>query len=142
MRLFQNCGLSPSYLLHLNRLAQPGLPFDARRSIFLNDRYGALHFLKPVLEGHTDAFLACGNDEVMQRQWARSNGLEAKPSLDDILLAQIEHHRTEVFYNLDPVAFPSSFLRKLPGCVRKTVCWRAAPSGQTDLTAYGAVLGN
>ena len=58
------------------------------------------------------------------------------------LLAQIEHHRTEIFYNLDPVRYPSAFVGKLPGCVRKTFCWRAAPSGNADLTAYGAVLGN
>ncbi|WP_275185409.1 glycosyltransferase [Bradyrhizobium sp. CSA112] len=58
------------------------------------------------------------------------------------MLAQIEHHRTEIFYNLDPVRYPSAFVGKLPGCVRKTFCWRAAPSGNADLTAYGAVLGN
>jgi hypothetical protein len=60
----------------------------------------------------------------------------------DILLAQIEHHRSEVFYNLDPMRFASAFVRKLPGCVRQSICWRAAPSGRADLTAYGAVLGN
>ncbi|WP_225675022.1 glycosyltransferase family protein [Bradyrhizobium hereditatis] len=68
--------------------------------------------------------------------------MPGKPTLEAILLAQIEHHRTEVFYNLDPVRYPSSFVHKLPGCVRKTLCWRAAPSGNADLTAYGAVLGN
>jgi glycosyl transferase family 1 len=40
------------------------------------------------------------------------------------------------------VRYPGTFVRKLPGCVKKTLCWRAAPSGQADLTAYGAVLGN
>jgi hypothetical protein len=142
MRLFQNCGLMPSYVERLNELAPPGSTFDARRRIFLHDRFCALHFLKPVLDNDADAFLACGNDEVMQRQWARENGLPATSSLDDILLAQIEHHRTEILYNLDPVRFPSSFVRRLPGCVHKTLCWRAAPSRQADLTAYGAVLGN
>jgi hypothetical protein len=68
--------------------------------------------------------------------------MPGKPTLEAILLAQIEQHRTEVFYNLDPVRYPSSFVRRLPGCVRKTLCWRAAPSGNADLTAYGAVLGN
>jgi hypothetical protein len=58
------------------------------------------------------------------------------------LFAQIEHHRADVFYNLDPVRYPSAFIRKLPGCIKKTLCWRSAPSGQSDLTAYGAVLGN
>jgi Glycosyl transferases group 1 len=142
MRLFQNCGVMPSYVARLNELISPGSTFDARRRIFLDDRFCALHFLKPVLDNDADAFLACGNDEVMQRQWARENGLSAKSSLDGILLAQIEQHRTEILYNLDPVRFASSFVRRLPGCVRKTLCWRAAPSRQADLTAYGAVLGN
>jgi hypothetical protein len=142
MRLFQNCGLMPSYIARLNRLAPPGFTFDERRRVFLDDRFGALHLLKPLLDSDPDSFLACGNDDRMQCQWAQRSGLPAKSSFEDILLAQIEHHRTEVFYNLDPISFPSSFVGRLPGCVRKTLCWRVAPSGQADLTAYGAVLGN
>ncbi len=142
MRLFQNCGLTPSYIAHLNELAPRALCFDERRRMFLDDRFGALHLLKPVLDHDAASFLACGNDERMQRRWAHENGMSTRSSLADILLAQIEYHRTEILYNLDPVRFPSSFVRRLPGCVRKTLCWRAAPSGQADLTAYGAVLGN
>jgi hypothetical protein len=142
MRLFQNSGLYPSYLGRLNHLAPQTLGFEERRRIFLDDRFGALHFLQPVLAGDADAFFTDGDDEILQRQWARENGMRAETSLQDILLAQIEHHRTEVFYNLDPVRYPSAFVRKLPGCVKKTLCWRAAPSGQADLRAYDAVLGN
>src|SRR5437879_1760292 len=142
MRLFQNSGLYPSYLRRLNQLASGARSFDERRRIFLADRFGALHFLKPVLEGDPGAFFTNGDDEILQRHWAREEGMPGKPSLERILLAQIESHRTEVFYNLDPVRYPSSFVRKLPGCVRTTLCWRAAPSGNADLTAYGAVLGN
>lgn len=142
MRLFQNSGLYPSYLAHLNRLAADASDFEARLRIFLDDRFGALHFLKPILQGDAEAFFTNGDDEFLQRLWARKQGMPGKPTLEAILLAQIEHHRTEVFYNLDPVSYPSSFVRKLPSCVRKTLCWRAAPSGNADLTAYGAVLGN
>jgi Glycosyl transferases group 1 len=142
MRLFQNSGLYPSYLKRLNQLAARAHGFEERRQIFLADRFGALHFLKPVLEGEPDAFFTNGDDEILQRHWARENGMLSKPSLESILLAQIENHRTEIFYNLDPIRYPSSFVRKLPGCVRKTLCWRAAPSGEADLTFYGAVLGN
>jgi hypothetical protein len=142
MRLFQNCGLTPSYLAHLDQLAAKASSFAQRRGIFLDDRFGALHILQPVLSGDSDAFFTCGNDGILQRRWARENGIGETASLDDILLQQIEHHRTEVFYNLDPVRFPSTFVRRLPGCVRTTLCWRAAPSGRADLTAYGAVLGN
>jgi hypothetical protein len=142
MRFFQNSSLYPSYLTRLNKLAPPTLSFKERRRIFLNDRYGALHFLQPVLNDDSDAFFTNGDDEILQRQWARENGMRDEEALENILLAQIEHHRTEIFYNLDPVRYPSSFVRKLPSCVNKTLCWRSAPSGQADFTAYGAVLGN
>jgi hypothetical protein len=142
MRLFQNSGLYPSYLARLNQLAAEASSFEARRHIFLDDRFGALHFLKPVLDGDPEAFFTNGDDEILQRHWAREQGIAGKPTLEAILLAQIEHHRTEIFYNLDPLRYPSAFVGKLPGCVRKTFCWRAAPSGNADLSAYGAVLGN
>ncbi|MCK1406658.1 glycosyltransferase family 1 protein [Bradyrhizobium sp. 76] len=142
MRLFQNGGLYPSYLTRLNQLAAKASGFAERRRIFLDDRFGALHFLQPVLEEAPEAFFTNGDDETLQRLWAHEQGVQGKPPLETILLAQIEHHRTEVFYNLDPVRYPSAFVRKLPGCVKKTLCWRAAPSGKADLTAFGAVLGN
>ncbi|MCK1551535.1 glycosyltransferase family 1 protein [Bradyrhizobium sp. 177] len=142
MRLFQNSALYPSYLPRLNQLAAGTQTFAERRRVFLDDRFGALHLLKPVLDGDADAFLTCANDSRLQRRWAREHGVRLGAAPEDIFLAQIEHHRTEVLYNLDPVAYPSSFVRRLPGCVRKTLCWRAAPSGNADLTAYGAVLGN
>jgi Glycosyl transferases group 1 len=142
MRLFQNGGLYPSYLLRLNVLARQASGFDERRRLFLDDRFGALHWLRPVLGGDPRAFFTNADDEILQRHWARENGLNSKASPEDILLAQIEHHKTEVFYNLDPIRFGSAFVRKLPGSVRKSICWRAVPSRQADLTAYDAVLGN
>jgi hypothetical protein len=142
MRVFQNGGLYPSYLPRLNELARQASGFGERRRVFLEDRFGAMHFLKPVLNGDAAAFFTNADDDVLQRHWASENGLNAKASSEDILLAQIEHHRTEIFYNLDPVRYPSAFVRRLPGCVRKSICWRVSPSGNADLTAYDAVVGN
>lgn len=142
MRLFQNSCFYASYLPRLNMLAAKAVSFDERRAVALNDRFGAAHILKPVFDGSPEAFFTNGDDEVLQRRWAREQGISGEPTLEAILLAQIEHHATEVFYNLDPVRYPSAFVAKLPGCVKTTVCWRAAPSGNADFTAYGAVLGN
>lgn len=142
MRLFQNSGLYPSYVPRLNQLAARASTFAGRRDVFLDDRFGAPHILKPVLDNATEAFFTNGDDEILQRLWAREQGMPGKPTLEAILLAQIEHHRTEVFYNLDPVRYPSTFVKKLPASVKKTLCWRAAPSGNADLSAYGAVLAN
>lgn len=50
MRLFQNSGLYPAYLTRLNRLAAGATTFAQRRQAFLSDRFGASHFLKPVVD--------------------------------------------------------------------------------------------
>jgi hypothetical protein len=142
MRIFQNSALYPSYLRYFDRLAAAAVSFDDRLRIFLNDRFGALHFLQPVLDGSPDAFFTNGDEKTLQRYWAVEHGMPSSSALEEILLAQIEHHRADLFYNLDPIRYGSAFVRRLPGCVKKAVSWRAAPSGNADLSAYNAVLGN
>jgi Glycosyl transferases group 1 len=142
MRLFQNSCLYPSYLEYFDRLAADAAGFDDRLRLFLNDRFGALHFLQPVLDGSPDAFFTNGDDKTLQAYWAREHGMPSSSALKDILLAQIEHHRSEVFYNLDPIRFGGDFVRRMPGSVKKTVCWRAAPSGNTDLSLYDVLVSN
>ena len=139
MRLFQNNGLSRGFRTHRPRASDRN--FSECLSSFLDTRYTASHILLPVLAGNADAFYTNGDDEMLQGLWARDNGMAGK-SLEQILLAQIEHHRTEVFYNLDPMRYGSAFVRQLPGCVKKSICWRAAPSGSADLTAYDLVVCN
>jgi len=94
------------------------------------------------LDKRQDVFFTNADDEHGQRMWARQHGLKCQATLEEILLAQIEAHQSEVFYNLDPVRFPSSFLAKLPGCVKKSIAWRAAPSHGSDFRAYSLVVCN
>lgn len=142
MRLFQNSGLARSYRTHLAGLTRGKTEFDALRDTFLEDRFGASHMLKPVLDRTPEAFFTNGDDEELQRAWAAEHNLKPETSLEDILLAQIEEHRTEVFYNLDPIRYPSRFLKRLPGSVRRCLCWRAAPSGSVDFGDYDLILNN
>jgi hypothetical protein len=142
MRLFQNSSLYPGYLPRLRTLAPVHLPFAQQVRCFLADRYAAAHFLKPVLEGDADAFFTNGNDVALQETWARENGIPAQSSPTDILLAQIEQHRTEVFYNLDPVRFDDSFVARLPGCVKRCIAWRAAPSPHQNFRKYDLLVSN
>jgi len=142
MRLFQNSGLYPAYLPRLARLTRDCTNFAESRQAFLADRFGACHFLQPVLEGGADAFFTNGDDINLQRYWSQAQGMPANSRLSAILLAQIEHHRTEVFYNLDPMRYGSDFVRKLPGCVKKSIAWRAAPSPGADFGSYDAVVCN
>lgn len=142
MRLFQNSGVNASYLPRLRRLTAGCSSFAAHVDAFLNDRYGAAHFLQPVLERDPSAFFANGDEEVSERFWAHEQGLPRNVSIEAILLAQIEQHRADVFYNIDPMRYGSEFVRKLPGCVKKTVAWRAAPSPGADFEAYDLVVCN
>ncbi|WP_295640763.1 glycosyltransferase [uncultured Methylibium sp.] len=144
MRLFQNSGLYPSYVPRLRALVASGgaRSFADQRRVFLSDRFGAAHFLQPVLAEESSAFFTNADDDVLQQTWAREHGLPADTSTEDILLAQIEHHRTEVFYNLDPMRFGSSFVRRLPASVRCAIAWRAAPSPGADFGAYHRVICN
>ena len=110
--------------------------------IFLADRYGSAHHLKPVLERSRDAFFTNGDDQAAQRLWAKENGLKASASLEEILLAQIEHHRTEVFYNSDPMRYGNEFIAQLPGHVRHTIAWRAAPSSGGSFLNHDTIVNN
>lgn len=142
MRLFQNYGTPRAYRKRLDILARNENTFSARRDIFIEDRYGASHFLKPVLVGDLTAFFTNGDDPVLQRMWACEHGISDTKSLTNILLTQIEEHRTEVFYNLDPMLYGSAFVRRLPSCVKKKICWRAAPSPGADFSAYDLIVCN
>jgi hypothetical protein len=142
MRIFQNSGIYPSYVPRLNELTEGCYSFRETREAFLRDRFGACHFLKPILDGDPDAFFTNGDDLSLQRRWADEQGLPNLVSPEEILLAQIEHHQSEVFYNLDPVRFSSSFIKKLPGCVKKSIGWRAAPSPGSDFSAYDLIVNN
>ena len=142
MRLFQNSGLYPSYQKRLDNIARAATTFQQRRNIFIDDRCGACHLLLPVLSDDATAFFTNSDDVPMQKMWAREHGLSAKCSLETILLSQIEEHRTDVFYNMDPVRYQSAFVRRLPGCVRRSIAWRAAPSPSVDFSGYDVVVCN
>lgn len=142
MRIFQNSAVYAAYLPRLNSLAAEKRTFGGRLEAFLHDRFGASHFLEPVLSGEKSAFFTNGDDMILQHMWAAENGLPPNSSPESILLAQIEEHRADVFYNLDPMRLQSSFVRRLPGCVKRSIAWRAAPSPGADFGAYDLVVCN
>jgi hypothetical protein len=142
MKVFQNSGVMPAYRPRLLKLCGSVTSFAEQLNIFLHDRFGAMHILLPVHRREADAFFTNGNDAALQRAWAREKGMKADVPLDEVLLAQIEEHCTEVFYNLDPVRYDSAFVRRLPGSVKRKIAWRAAPSGRADFSAYDVMVCN
>lgn len=142
MRVFQNSGVYPAYQPRLAQITKGASTFRGAINAFLEDRYGIAHILQPVLDRDPCCFFTNGNDANAQLLWANENGLSGAQQLDQILLAQIEHHRTEVFYNTDPMRYGDDFLKQLPGCVRRTVAWRAAPSQGGQFLAHDIIVNN
>ena len=134
MRIFQNFGLSRTYAQRFAKLNVVS-DFAGQRDILVDDRYGASHLLAPVFSKEETFFFTSGDVEKMQRAWAKENGLPEKTTLPEILIAQIEQHKTEVFYNLDPGRYDGTFVRRLPQHVKRKICWRAAP-GKIDFSGY------
>lgn len=116
--------------------------FAGKVAALVDDGFGGIHTLKPALIADPDFFYTSGDHEILQRQWAREQGVGGDPDLATILRLQIEHHRTEIFYNLDPVRYGDEFLKQLPGCVRRTIAWRAAPSGNAQFLKHDLVVNN
>ncbi len=137
MRVFQYLNIGKLYLSYFNHVyPRPDIEsFTSRRQALIDHRYGSVHILEPMFKRDANAFLAFG-DDVSQLLWAKENNVNSnKP--EDILLAQIESHKSEVFYTNAPVELGKDFLSRLPGCVRLTICWRAAPTPKAvDLSKW------
>ena len=136
LRLFQNISAGRRYGRTLKKLISMETTFARKLAAFHSNAYDAAHTLGPVLAGEEYAFYTQGDNAEVQRAWARENGLPGRATLDDILLAQIEAHKADVFYNLDLDNFDDRFARRLPGSVRARIGWHAAPATRTDWTGY------
>lgn len=143
MRVFQAAGFGQSYLGYFNarKLQFANTSFDDRLQHLLADRYDATHILQPVYDRSPDIFFTVCDDSILQLLWARAKGMATR-DLTAILLAQIEEFRPDVLYQLDPIGYPSSFVRALPSGVKTKIAWRAAPMGGADLSAYDLVVSN
>jgi hypothetical protein len=142
MRLFQNVITYPNFRPLISERNLTAKNYAERITNFIDSCFINLHILKPVLERSADAFLAIGDLPDTQQAWARENGMREDTPLDEILLAQIEAHRTDIFYNWDPLRFDSSFVRRLPGHVKHSLAWHASPGPHLDFGAYDRVLNN
>lgn len=142
MRVFQNIGVYGAYRPRLSQLMAPYADFTAKAGALIDDGFGGVHTLKPAIDRDPDFFYTAGDFEPLQQQWAREQGVAEGTDLADILLMQIEHHRTEVLYNLDPVRYGDAFLTRLPGSVKRTIAWRAAPSRGEPFLTHDLVVNN
>ena len=143
MKIFQAVKFYKPYLDNFN-YRFPELiksSFESRIKMLIRDRFMDLHVLKPVLDGCPLASFSVANDDALMRSWAQAHGLRTT-NRNEILLAQIEESRAEVFYTLHPKVFNGDFIRRLPGCVKTKVAWLAAPDEGLNFSCYDAMISN
>lgn len=116
--------------------------FAAKMDVFKQFRHAGCHILLPVDQRAEWAFFAYGDDLEVQRVWANEQGMNSRATAAEILKAQIEHHRTDVFYNQDTTGWPSDFIKNLPGCVKHVIAWHAAPLLNVGFSDYDLVVCN
>src|SRR5690348_11549954 len=101
MRIFQTNRYYPALRPRLRQLSGDRPTFKGMIDAFLGFRECAAHILEPVYAHAEWAFFTNPDDEFVQRRWAKEQGLSSRTALTEILKAQIEAHRTEIFYTLD-----------------------------------------
>src|SRR5574341_1346544 len=142
MRVFFFFFVYRSYAAVLDSRLKNLFDFAGRRAALVKDRYCAVHYLEPDHASDGDVFLTSNAYPSLQNAWAATNGLSRGIPLNEIMLAQVEAHRSDVFYTQDPAHYGPRFLKRLPGCVRRRVCWQSPPAPPGDLTSYDLVLNN
>jgi hypothetical protein len=142
VRLFQNCRYYPSLRPRFRELDKAHPTFAGRIRAYLDFRQAGVHVLLPVDQKADWAFFTYGDDPKLQRLWAKEQGLPARTSMGDILKAQIEHHRADVFYNMDTTGWKSEFIRSLPGCVKAAIAWHATPFRDVVFSDYDLAVCN
>ena len=144
MRLFELITFGDSYLRHFDRsVARTGdMTYMGLMAAMLDDRYGNAHVLLPILTGDERACFVVADSVTLQDAWRAEHGVPRSATVEEVVLAQIEEHRSDVLYNISPLLFDSRFVKKLPGCIKHTVCWRAAPLAGANLSGYDLCVGN
>lgn len=142
MRVFQIGNLYPA---HLARLAH-GLDriddfYDIRQAILEDVPQAQL--LDPCVKSDDPTGMLCFPQYGRGlRLWASQKGMPEKASEDDILLAMIEDHRTEVFYSINATHHSADLLRRMPGTVRLKLAWLGTAFVSEALSCFDAVVSN
>jgi hypothetical protein len=132
MKIFQTLHAYPPYVPFFEaKYKVDDLSYEEHRKALIEDRFYALHILKPCLDLTSNGFYTIWDYEKLQHKWAREKGWN-ETDLKKILLAQIEDFNPDVFYTFSSDSFSTEMLDKgLKDSIIR-VCWAAAPGRNTE----------
>jgi Glycosyl transferases group 1 len=142
MRIFQNIHLYAEHVAIINAKAKDGATFAERIAILKSEGLNGAHILAPMIENSDNAFLTSTADPSTQRQWALENGLSENASPHEILVAQIEAFKPDVFYTHGTGYFPETVLKRIPSLCKINVCWKGPPDFTNNLSSFKLLVNN
>lgn len=132
MQVFQTFHKYDAYITHFEKkYAVKNLSFKEHLTTLINDRFYALHILKPCLDQNLDGFFTMWDYDNLQHKWAEEKGWNER-NLKKILFAQIEEFNPDVFYNGSPLSFEKEELSANLSSNIKKICWSASPDQNLD----------
>lgn len=127
MRVFQTFHKYNAYITHFEKKYDvKNLSFKEHLTTLINDRFYALHILKPCLNQDKNGFFTMWDYDNLQHKWAEEKGWNER-NLKKILFAQIEEFNPAVFYNGSPLSFAKEELSSYLSKNIRRICWSASP---------------
>lgn len=126
MRIFQSKFIYPAHARLLRPALKQCASYAQAYDVLLGD-YPKAHVLEPVMQGREGCRAAFISEPVSQGLWARDKGMPSSAKPAEILLAQIEEDKPDVFYNGNATQIPVELLARMPGCVKHKIVWHASP---------------
>jgi hypothetical protein len=116
--------------------------FSDLKKIIIDECYNTVHLLLPMYDSsEVNGFFTLWNYAPMQIAWAKENG-SSETNIKEILFAQIEHYKPDVFYNLSPILFSSQEIDKINCKIIKLSWFASAEVNGIDFSKYHARLTN
>ena len=123
-------------------LSRKDYSFKEHIKLLIEDRFFAVHILKPILEFDCSSFFTIWDYGTLQIKWAKEKGWN-ETNLKKILFAQIEEFKPDVFYTNNPNVFESSEIRNLGGRDMIKIAWFASPEvNKVDFSIFHSRLTN
>jgi hypothetical protein len=116
--------------------------FSDWKKILIDECFNTVHLLLPMYNfSDVNGFFTLWNYKPMQLAWAKEHGFH-ETDLKEILFAQIEHYKPDVFYNLSPILFSSQEIDRISNKIIKLSWFASAEINKIDFSKYDARLTN
>lgn len=143
MKVFQILHRYDPYIPYFeNKYDVEDLSYEEHRKLLIQDRFYGLHLLEPCLDVNSNSFYTMWNYEKLQLKWAREKGWN-ETDLKEIIYAQIEDKKPDVFYSGSPTLFSNEEVsNRIPSSIIK-LTWCASPIFEVEkFEAYRSRLTN